>query len=91
MTFKLYGIDFSAYLLFLVAISLWLTFCTSLNNIECFSSGVSLAVCNKLKLKVCVGFIQEVSNFLMCEFLPITSNIILTEFLLKLVFQKVSL
>ena len=38
MMFKLFDIDFFAYLLYLTAISLRLTLCTSLNNVECFSS-----------------------------------------------------
>ena len=41
--------------------------CTPLNNVECFSSYVSLAVCNKLN--VLVGFIRKYlrksSNFLL--------------------------
>ena len=44
MTFKLFDVDFSAYLLLLTAISLLLTIYTSFNNyVECFSSDVSLA------------------------------------------------
>ena len=44
---KVVRVDFCAYLLFLTAISLLLTLCRSLNTVVCFSSDVSLAVCNK--------------------------------------------
>ena len=56
-------VDFCAYLLFLTAISLWLTLCTSFNTVVCFGSDVSLAICNKSD--VSVGFIQKsCTNFI---------------------------
>ena len=64
--------------------------CTSFNNVESLSSDVSLAVYNKLN--VSVGFIRKSRKILsMCEFPPSISNVIFTDFLLRLVFQKVSL
>ena len=76
MTFKLFDVDFSAYLLLLTAISLLLTICTSFNNyVECFSSDVSLA-------KRLCRFYSEVSHkFYRCAGFH---HLSVTSFLLKI-------